>query len=352
MRKSSKKLLLALLLIFVLVQTPLIMAANPTAQNPLVVKIGMSSSPTMMIGDKEVNTPVWAEMLAYQSAVEKYSQGRVKVELYPNGRLGDDKAMMEQVMNGNIFAIATGTGTLAPFYDRIQVLDVPYIFKDTTTVNKVVDGPVVQKLFNDMAAKTGFRIISCGAGGFVCYANKKKELRVPADIKGLKMRVPNTPTAIEMMKAVGAIPCPVAWMEVYTALQTGVVDGMQHTPSAILNMSFYEVQKYFTVSKHYAFIEIMAANEKFLKSLPADLQKVFKKAGKESSIAVNRRTAEVDVLVVEALKKKGMQVYEPTPAEMSLWKKKIQGPVAAWFKKNIDSKLMDELLKAAKKANK
>jgi tripartite ATP-independent transporter DctP family solute receptor len=352
MLKMSKKLLLGLLMICVLLQAPFILAANPTAKNPLICKIGTASPPTMKIGDKEVNAPYWDQLLTLKSAVEKYSKGRVKVELYPNGRLGDDKTMLEQVMNGNIFATIVADTVLAPFYDRIQVLGLPYIFKDITTVSKVVNGPVVRKLFNDMAAKTGFRILSCGVAGYLCFANRKREFRVPTDMKGLKMRVPSVPIQMEVMKAAGTTACPVAYLETYTALQTGVVDGMHAAPIGILTMSFQEVMKYLTLTRHTAYTNVIVTNEKSFKSLPTGLQKVFRKAGQEAATVANRRVDEVDNLTVEALKQKGMQVYQPTPKEMRLWVKTIQRPVAVWFKKNVDSKLGEELIKDANKRSK
>jgi tripartite ATP-independent transporter DctP family solute receptor len=353
MLKMSRKLLLGLLVICVLVQAPFIFAAvNPTAKNPLKCRIGSAGPMTVKVGNEEVNEPCWEQMLAFQSAIEKYSQGRVKVELYANGRLGDNKSMLEQVLTGNLCAVDLATATLAPFYSQIQALSIPYLFSDMNTASKVTDGSVVRKLYNDMAAKSGFRVLSTGVVGFTCYANRKKEVRVPADMKGLKMRVPDSPIILEIAKATSATPCPVAWMETYSALQTGVVDGMHHTPATILSMSFQEVLKYLTISHHTCTLNVIVTNEKFFKSLPADLRKVFIKAGREAGIAMNRHTAEIDTLALKALKKSGMQVYEPTPAEMKIWVKTIRKPVAVWFKKNVDSKMVDQLIKDADKKSK
>jgi tripartite ATP-independent transporter DctP family solute receptor len=349
MLKSSKKLLLIALLIFVLVQAPLIMAAKkPTAQNPIVCQIGYTEPPTVKIGDKEVNNPGWEAMLAFQSAMEKYSRGRVKVELYPNGRLGDNKSTLEQVLNGNLLVTSTTDGVLAPFYKKIQVLSAPYVFKDVAALWDVLDGPFGQKFFNDMAAKSGIRVLTSGnAGSFRCFANRKKEIRVPEDMKGLKMRVQDSPIFMEMVRAYGASPCPVAWMELYSALQTGVVDGMEHAPAVILSSSLYEVQKYYTLNKHTICVQFLVTSEKFYKSLSPDLRKVFVKAGREASLALRRSSGEVDDLALDVLKKKGMKVYVPTPAERKLWEK-AREPVLAWFKKNIDQKLVNQLLKAVK----
>jgi tripartite ATP-independent transporter DctP family solute receptor len=352
MLKMSKKLLLGLLVICVLLQASFVLAANPTAKKPLICKIARGTSPTMKIGDKEINEPGWDQLLTFKSAVEKYSKGRVKVELYPSGSLGSGKALLEQVLNGNIFATLCAESSLGPFYGQIQVLALPYIFKDKTTVSKVINGPVIQKLFNDMAAKSGFRVLSCGANGFVSFANRKRELRVPADMKGLKMRVPEVQIQMEIMKAAGATACPVAWAETYSALQTGVVDGMNGVSAGMVTMCFDEVMKYLTLTRHFAASSILITNEKFFKSLPTNLQKVFIKAGQEAATVLTRSVGKVDDLAVEALKQKGVQVYKPTPDEMRLWVNAIQSPVAAWFKKNVDPKLGGELIKDVNRINK
>jgi tripartite ATP-independent transporter DctP family solute receptor len=353
MLKMSRKLLLGILMISVLLQASLIMAANPTAQNPLICKIGYTDPPTQKIGDEEINNVGWTQMLAFQSAVEKYSQGRAKVELYANGRLGDNSSMLEQILNENIFGICTGEKPFSSFYKVLQVTSIPYVFKDDVMQHKILDGSFGRKLFNDMAAKSGFRVLSWGnGGGFVCFSNRKKKLRVPADMKNLKMRCADVPLDMAVAKASGAIPCPVAWLEVYSALQTGVVDGMFHLPTVLLGMSFQEVQKYLTLSRHSVTTSMIVTNEKFLKSLPADLQKVFVKAGQEASIAERRAAADMDAYALKVLEQKGMQIYKPTLAEMKIWEKTLKAPGVAWFKKNVDPKWVDELLKAADKASK
>jgi tripartite ATP-independent transporter DctP family solute receptor len=348
MVKMSRKLLLGVLVICVLVQAPFILAANPTAQNPMICQIAFTEPPTIKVGDQAVNTPGWAGMVAFQAAMEKYSKGRVKVELFANGRLGDNKSTMEQVLNGNLMITTTTDGAMGPFYKNIQVLSAPYVFKDMNTLWKVLDGPFGKKLFNDMAAKSGFRVLASGNSGlFRSFANSKKEIRVPADMKGMKMRVQDSPIFMELVRACGANPTPVAWMELYSALQTGVVDGMEHAPSAILSSSLHEVQKFYTLNNHTVTIQLFVTSERFYKSLPADLKTAFVKAGKEASVALRKASDIADRGALEVLKKSGMKVYVPTAEERKLWEK-TREPVITWLKKNLDPKLVDELLKAAK----
>jgi tripartite ATP-independent transporter DctP family solute receptor len=347
MFKVSSKLLLGVLMVCVLVQASLVFAAvNPTVENPLIVKLGETQSPTVKIGDKEVTMAIWDAYYAFQSALEKYSQGRVKVELYPNGRLGDNKSTIEQVLNGNLIVSQAPDGNLASFYKPFQVFTAPYVFKDAEMFKKVTKSAFARKLFDDMAAKTGLRILMVGSGGdFRCFANRKKEVKVPADMKGLKIRVMESPIYQEIVKACGASPIPIAWMEVYSALQTGVADGMEHSPPLILSSSLYEVQKYYTLDKHSLAVTTLVTNEKFFKSLPADLRKAFLKAGEEAGNAM--MSNKVNDLAVEALKKLGMKVYKPTPVEMKLWIKTREAS-HDWLRKTLGAKLVNDLLKACK----
>jgi TRAP-type C4-dicarboxylate transport system substrate-binding protein len=204
-------------------------------------------------------------------------------------------------------------------------------------------------LFNDMAAKSGIRVLaSSNNGTFRCFANSKKEVKVPADMKGMKIRTMDSPIFMEMVKACGASPVPVAWMELYSALQTGVVDGMENVPYSIVETSLYEVQKFFTLNKHTVAIGMLVTNEKFLKSLPSDLRSAFLKAGQKAAIAMRDASIDIDELAVKILKESGMKVYEPTPAERKLWKK-TREPALKWLRGKVGSKLVDDLLKAAKK---
>jgi tripartite ATP-independent transporter DctP family solute receptor len=348
MLKGSRKLLLSVVVICVLVQAPFIFAAvNPTVKHPLICKIANTDPPTMKVGDNEVFGSSYAGMLAFKAALETYTQGRVKVELYPNGRLGDNKSTLEQVINGNLTITTTTDGVVAPFYKQIQVLSAPYVFENVISLWNVLDGPFGRRLFNDMAAKTGIRALWVHNAGFRSYGNTKKVIKVPADLKGLKMRIQDSPIFMEMVKACGASPTPVAWMETYSALQTGVVDGMEHGPMSLLAMSFPEVLKYYTLDNHTFCIVMMVTNEKFLKSLPADIRQAFLKAAQEASVAGRGFESCISGLALEQFKRMGVKIYVPTPAERKLWKK-ARGPVLKWLRKTVGSKLVDNLLKAVK----
>jgi tripartite ATP-independent transporter DctP family solute receptor len=347
MLKVSKSSLLVVFLICVLVQTPFIMAAG---NQPIEFKVALQDPPTMKIGDATVFQHCYATMLAFKSALERYSGDRFKVELYTHGRLGDGKSTIEQVLSGNIGAAVPGDATLSPFYKNLQVLMAPYVFEDMLQLYKVVDGPFGKKLFNDMAAKSGLRVLACYEnGGFRSFSNNKRVVRVPSDMKGLKIRVPEGQILMEIVKATGASATPVSWLEVYSALQTGVADGQENSALVTLSASLQEVQKYYILNKHVLGTTYLIVSERFLKSLSPALQLAFKKAGMEAAIAGRGAVRAYESLALEKLKKSGVKVYIPTAAEMKLWQKTGKSAIM-WLRKNTDSKLVDELLSAAKKA--
>jgi tripartite ATP-independent transporter DctP family solute receptor len=346
MLKMSKQLLLFALLLCVMLPTSLIMAAG---NQPITFKVASTEAPTMKIGEATAFHPVYATLLAFQSALERYSQGRINVELYMNGRLGDGKSMIEQVLTGNLGAATPGDATLSPFYKNLQVLMAPYVFENSLQLYDVIDGAFGRKLYNAMAAKSGLRVLACVEnGGFRSFSNNKKVVKVPADMKGLKIRVPEGKILMEIVKATGASATPVAWMETYSALQTGVADGQENSAIVILGASLQEVQKYYTLNNHVLGLNYLVASEKFLKRLSPNLRLAFKNAGREAALAGRGAVRAYESLALAQLKKNGVKVYIPTTAEMKLWKK-TRGPAIKWLKENTDSKLVDELLNVAKK---
>jgi tripartite ATP-independent transporter DctP family solute receptor len=346
MLKMSKKLLLAGLLLCLLVQAPFIMAAT---NEPVEFKLAVQDAPTMKIGDKTIDHPHYAMSLAFKNALEQYSHGKFKVEIYTNARLGDSKSTLEQVLMGNIGAACVSDAQLSPFNKNIQVFMAPFTFRDATQLYAIVDGAFGKKFFNDMAAKSGLRALTSYVQGIQSFTTSKKLVKVPADMKGLKIRTAESQLHMEVVRAVGAAPVPIAWLEVYSALQTGVADGQVNIPNSVLVGSLYEVQKYYTVTNHVYSLAFLLAGEKYLKSLSPDLQQAFVKAGKEASEAGRKAVRDAESLVMETLERKGMVIYYPTSAEMKLWRQTRESGIE-WLKKNTDPKLVNELLKAVKKA--
>jgi len=227
-----------------------------------------------------------------------------------------------------------------------MVTDIPYLFPSAAIAWEVLDGPFGKKLCQGLIQKTGMRHLAYSECGFRHFTNNKKKIRTPEDMKGLKFRVQETPLYVTLVKSLGASPTPIAWTEVYNALQTGVVDGQENPVSVIIYAKLYEVQKYITLDGHVYGVDWFLINEKFYQSLPDDLKYIVLDSAKIST-APSRGLQQLNSAVgLAKLQEGGMEIYAPTEKEKELFKNACQKPVIDWLKTKVDSKLIDEALKA------
>jgi tripartite ATP-independent transporter DctP family solute receptor len=346
--KSSMKKLVTLLLVVAMITMFMAPMTVSFAAEPEIVKIAFTDAPTLKIGDMTIYHPSYAAMLAFKGAFEKYTAGRYKVELYPFGSLGDAASNLEQMLSGSLQGGTPADGALAPFYANIQVFSIPYLFDSALTAYDVLDGEFGQKLFDDMAAKSGLRVIaSYDNGGYRNFSNSKRPIKTAADMKGLKIRTMDIPVHMEIVKALGASPTPIAFLELYSALQTSVVDGQENSAITMLGASLDEVQKYVTLDGHLLGMAFLTMSEKWFKTLSPEDQEACLRAGREASTAARGTVRYGESLAIETLKKSGVEVYTPTAEEMETFKI-AQEPAINWLKSNIDAKLVDDLLSTVK----
>jgi len=182
--------------------------------------------------------------------------------------------------------------------------------------------------------------------GFRHFTNNVRPIKSPADLKGLKIRVQETPVYVNMLKAVGASPTPVAWTETYTSLQTGVVDGQENPVGSILSGKIFEVQKYVTLDGHVYGVDWFIINEKFFKSLPADLQYIVLDSAQASSTVGRGVLTYINAAGIQVLVDNKLQIYSPTEEEMDQFKKAMQPAVIDWLKTKVDPSLITEAQKA------
>ncbi len=201
-----------------------------------------------------------------------------------------------------------------------------------------------------MAKTAGLRVLAIyDNGGFRSFSNNRRPIRTAADMRGLKLRTMTIPVHMEMVKALGASPTPIAWLELYNALQTGVVDGQENSAATILGGSLQEVQKYYTLDEHLMGSAMIVTSEKWFRSLPADLQTAILEAGKIAEYAARGTSRANDSLALEAVQKAGVQIYYPNAAEKATFKAAAQQPVIDWMKKNINPATVDRILDSLKK---
>ena len=268
----------------------------------------------------EVASAAMAEV--FKSEVEANSNGRIKVELYPNGVLGKEPETMIQVKSGVVQSYISSSGGIAQFYPLIDVTNMPFAFSSYNVGYKVYDGAFGQALAKDIEAKAGFKVLGFGeSGGFFAITNSKKPIKSPADMRGIKLRTMALPLHQEIVKALGASPTTVAWAEVYTSLQTGVVDGQMNPISIIAMAKFQEVQNNITLTNHLYAPYVWVINPKFYNGLSADLRKVVDDASRTAILAGRGLSRIIDSSDkgLPALATK-MKVYVPTAAELKLFR--------------------------------
>ena len=266
--------------------------------------------------------PSAAMAAAFKSAVEANSNGEIKVELYPSGVLGKERETMVQVKSGVVQSYISSTGGMSTFYPMIDITNMPFAFSSYNVVYKVYDGKFGQELAKDIEKKAGFHVLGFGeSGGFFVITNSKREIKSPKDMKGIKIRTMTVPLHMQIIKSLGGSPTPIAWSEVYTSLQTGVVDG-QMNPVSIINMAkFYEVQKYATLTNHIYAPYIWVMNSKFYNSLSPIHKKIVDDAARTAVLAgrgLSRIIDSTDKGLPVLMSK--MKVYVPSAQEMQQFK--------------------------------
>ncbi|HLN10505.1 MAG TPA: DctP family TRAP transporter solute-binding subunit, partial [Xanthobacteraceae bacterium] len=218
----------------------LMLAGSAPAQTPIVIKFSHVVAP---------DTPKGKGAEKFKELAEKYTAGKVKVEVYPNSQLYKDKEELEALQLGAVQMLAPSSAKFGPIGVReFEVFDFPYILPDKVALRRVTDGPVGRRLLSLLGPKGMVGLAYWDNGFKVMSANRP--LRMPDDFKGLKMRVQSSKVLEAEMRALGAIPQVMAFSEVYQALQTGVVDGSENTPSNMYTQKHNEVQKFITLSDH------------------------------------------------------------------------------------------------------
>ncbi len=285
------------------------------------------------------------EILAQE--VEARSGGRIKVELYPGGQLGGIESIVNQISDGTIQGGDPSDGHLATSFPEIQVFGIPYLFVSRDVAWDVLDGPFGQKMREMMIKKTGMRPLFWSEnGGFRHYTSSKREMKSVADMVGLKMRTMNHPLHMEIAASLGMSPTPIAWTEVYTSLQTGVVDGQENSIPTFLVPKLYEVQKFMILDGHVYALTTMSVNEAWYQSLPDDLKHAVDQSAR-IALTANRGLSVSNEMVGRAyLESQGVKIYDPSPADKKAFRERAQPKAIAWLKGQIDPALVDEMIAA------
>ncbi len=300
-----------------------------------------------------VESPYFAYTETFKSIVEGRTGGRIEVQIFPNSQLGDLRSQMEQTARGTMQVTAGMTVDLLASYDpNIQVLAIPYTFQNTEIGRTVLNGEFGGELSDFIAKKSKMRVISWLPTAFRNFSNSVRPIRTPEDMKGLRIRTMQVPIHMTMVKELGANPTPIPWEELYSALQTGVVDGEENPPYSIVMAKLYEVQKYYTLDNHLLNIAVVVINDKFFSELTPTDQEIVKYAARQAELALLGVVTAKENLDLKLISKAGVSIYNPTPAEFAQFREKVQGPVLKTLEGKVDKVWIDKLFKAINKAEK
>jgi C4-dicarboxylate-binding protein DctP len=292
-----------------------VVAAGAWAQQPIVIKFSHVVTE---------DTPKGKGALKFKELAEAKTKGRVRVELYPNSQLYKDREELEALQLGAVQILAPSVSKFGPLGVRkFEVFDLPYLFPDQTALDRVVDGPVGRNLLVLLEPK-GITGLAYWNNGFKEFS-ANRPLKTLSDFKGLKIRIQSSKVIEGEIKALGAIPQVLAFSEVYTALQQGVVDGEENTVSNKYTQKMHEVQKHMTMSDHGVVMYAVIANKKFWEGLAPDIRKDLEAAMAEAT-RFEREIAqsENDEALAKIKAAKTTEIYVLPAGEKAVWRKAMQ----------------------------
>lgn len=253
--------------------------------------------------------PYHEAAVKFSEMVKERTNGNVDIQIFPASQLGNQRDLLEGLQLGTVDITLSSSAVLANFLPQCQVLDMPFIFTSNEHVYKVVDGPLAQEIYKGDEAK-GMKVISTWENGFRHITNNVRPITTPEDMKGIKIRVMENQLYIDMFKALGANPTPMAMGELFTALQQKTVDAQDNPVGNTYTSRFYEVQKYMTLDGHTYSPEPVVFSLTTWNKLPAEYQDIILKASVEARDWNRTRVKEMEAKFLEEMKAKGLEVTE------------------------------------------
>ncbi|WP_017730503.1 TRAP transporter substrate-binding protein [Nafulsella turpanensis] len=258
----------------------------------------------------DTSHPVHEAMEFMAQRVKEKSDGKLTIDIYPNGQLGSERESLELLQIGSLGMTKVSAAVMESFSPNFKVLSLPYVFKDKEHYYRVLEGEIGQDLLDEGEEYWLHGLTYYDAGSRSFYTTNKP-IRKPEDLKGLKIRVQDSPTAISMVDAFGGSATPISWGELYTALQQGVVDGAENNPPSFYLSRHYEVSKYYSLNEHTMVPDILMISTKVWEDL-TEQEKEWLTEAVEESVPVQRKLwAEAEAEALEAVKEAGVEIIHP-----------------------------------------
>ncbi|MCH8466637.1 MAG: DctP family TRAP transporter solute-binding subunit [Roseinatronobacter sp.] len=300
----------------------------------MTVGLGLGAASAQTIRFAHVDPAEWqtskkgAAAEIFKMIVEAESD--LEVELFPAGSLGNENELIEQAQDG-LTQVVMVSGAMSRVCRAAQVLDIPFMFSDATVAWSVLDGPFGAELAEHCLAESGLRTLAYGETGIRHFTNNVREVRTPADMAGLKIRVQPIPLYVEMVNGLGAEPTPVPWTEVPNALATGLVDGQENPVGVIYGNNLHQLQRYLTLNGHVYATDFLVINDEFFQSLTEAQQAVVSRAALTAGLMGRAIQQFTSAQGVQAVAADGMQVYSPTADELAQFREAAQPAVVEWL---------------------
>lgn len=268
---------------------------------PIVVKVGITTS---------LDAPYGLGIIKLIDLFNERSPQKFDLRIFPHGQLGGSRELTEAVQMGTTKMTVVSTGALSGFIPNVAVFDFPYLFRDDEHVQKVLDGPLGQYIVEE--SPENLRILCYFQNGWRHLTNNSRVIEKPEDLKGLKIRVMESPVFLASLNAMGASATAMPWPEVISSLRVGIIDGQENVSMNILNDYTYEVQKYMSLTKHFFNPAVVLINEKFFQSLSKDVQEILKESAIEAAVYQRSLSSKESEIAIKVLEEKGMIInYNP-----------------------------------------
>ncbi len=290
------------------------------AQAQTVFKIGWTNT---------IDSHYGVGVTTFGDEIFKRTNGRYKLQYFPSGALGGEREMLEAVQLGTQDMIITSTGPVGNFVPETRIVDIPYLFRDYDHARKVLDGQIGQEILTKFPAK-GLVAISWMENGFRHITNSKRAVKSPDDVKGLKIRTMENKVHMEAFKAMGALPTPMNMNEVFTALQTGTVDGQENPIPVILANKLYTVQKYLTLDSHVYSPAILIINKGLWDKISDADKAAFKEAAKIALVANRKKVNDDEANGLDVMRKAGTEIV--TSVDNAAFQKAVASAYAGFNK--------------------
>jgi len=296
-----KRISLILIVLALFLLTPVWMNSGICQDKQVVLKLGHAVAP---------EHPYHLGAVRFSELIAQRTNNKVKIDVYPSTQLGNERDMVEGLQLGTIDLVVTSTGPLGGFVPKMFVVDLPFLFRDREHAYKVLDGPIGRDLLDAFSAK-GIKGLAFWENGFRQITNNVRPIEKPEDLKGIKIRTMENKVHLASFKAFGASPTPMAWSEVYTALQQKTIDAQENPIAIIYHQKIFEVQKYLTLTGHFYSPTPLLMSLKAFDSLPKDIQKIMLDTAIECATYERNLLRDSEAKQIAELKAKGMQVNTP-----------------------------------------